>query len=370
MIVRTLLASLLLAAPSLHAQLTLDSLLPAEGTVGTPLDLQLTGDLGKGKPKVWLTLAGDTANKPKKTKLKVSSIAPVAADASSLAASFKKTKTGPGLYDLHVKPKGKGQVEQVFESVFTMRAPEIGKLAPDTAEPKSELMIAGTFFGGPAKPKVSFVPEAGGKAKKGKVKQATGGTLLVVKLPKLAAGIYDVLVSNKVGADTLEDALTIVPADPGGGGNGDCLTVTLSSEAQALLVTQFVAKGPNQPGSVLAAFNQSDESQDLSIVTAGMQVGPETFTFSLSFPFNPGVTPTPVTLPVTEEELFEIAVSQSSPDVNWSGFGGIFEGSITVTSASAQRMAGTFQFTVGPDGRPPAASDLEMTDGEFDVGIQ
>ena len=47
----------LLASPALRAQVTLDSLLPDEGTVGTLLDLRLMGDTGKGKPRVWFTRA-------------------------------------------------------------------------------------------------------------------------------------------------------------------------------------------------------------------------------------------------------------------------------------------------------------------------
>ena len=51
---------LALSTQALRAEVTLDSVLPAEGTVGSSLVLQLTSDAGGGKVKAWLTRADDT----------------------------------------------------------------------------------------------------------------------------------------------------------------------------------------------------------------------------------------------------------------------------------------------------------------------
>jgi hypothetical protein len=360
---------LLLVSSTLRADVTLDSLTPAEGTVGTQLDLRLMGDTGKGKPKVWFTLAGDTANKPKKTKLKVTDLSSLGGDLSSLAVSFSKTKTGAGVYDLHVKPKGKGQVEQVFKAAFTMRAPTVARVSPDVAAPKDIVMITGDFFGSPKKPAVFIAPSAGGKRKKAKVQQVMGGTTLVVKLPKLKAGTYDLLVANKVGEALLAAGLTITGRR---GGNGtDRLSMTLSSPQQPLLTNSFVAEGRlTGPGSFVSAFNGSSQFGDITIITALMLIGGESIGLSMSFPFNPGVTPTPFTVQMGDNpDFFGFLVSQSEPAADW-GDDGIIPGSLTVTSASANRVTGTYSFTLVPIGDDPAADDLEMTQGMFDVSVQ
>ncbi len=354
---------LVVASVPLHAQLDLDALLPDEGTIGTGLDLRLMGDLGKGKPKVWLTLAGDAAPKPKKTKLKVGDVADLGGGLSSLAVSFKKTKTGAGLYDLHVKPKGKGQVEQVFEGAFTVRAPEVGTVSREVAEPKQEIMISGGFLGAPKKPKVFLLPGAGGKARKAKVRGVTAGEVMTVKLPKLADGVYDVVVANTVGEDVLPGALTIVGGG-GGGGGSEHFSMTLASAQQSLLVTQF------QANAVLEGFKISLGPTRQVVLTAGMVVGQESTSISLTFPFEPGVTPTPFTIEMGDDATqFAAAVSQSQPDADWYEGTDVVPGMLTVTSATANRVTGTFGFTLEPGSPSPAAGDLEITNGMFDVEL-
>jgi hypothetical protein len=359
------LALLLVGSSALRADVTLDSLMPAEGTVGTSLELRLMGDTGKGKPKVWLTLTDDTAKKPRKTKLKVSALDDLGGGLSSLSVSFVKTKTGPGVYDMHVKPKGKGQLEQVFKAAFTMRSPTLAEVSPDSAISKQTLTITGGFFGGPAKPKVLAIPQAGGKARKLKVLQVTAGTTLEVKLPKLKTGLYSVLVSNKVGEVQLKNALTITT--PG----EDILTATLSSPMQPLITNQFLGVGPpSAPGSFVAAFNGSSQFGDLTIITALTLVGSQSIGISMSFSFNAGVTPTPFTVQMGDNaDFFGFEMDQSQPSAHW-GDGGIIPGTLTVTSATAQRITGGFSFTLVPEGDEPAAGPIQLTNGSFDVSVK
>ncbi len=364
------LVSLALLSSAAFADLTVESLLPLEGTTGTVIEMQVMGDLGAGKPKLWFTRSDDGSPKPKKTKLKVAELEDLGGGLTGLSVFFKKTKTGPGLYDLHIKPKGKLLDEKVFKGAFVMRAPVVDGLVPGTATSKALVMITGSFFGGPKKPKVFLLPESGGKQKKAKVQLVTDGNLLMVKLPKLADELYDVVVQTKVGSGTLEEALTV---DNGGGGGGgpaaETFSMSLASVEQNLLLSQFDA-GPNELGSVVMAFNASTGQIDICILTAGVLVGTDSFGISMAIPFNPGVTPTPFTVNMgPSPPLFNIVASQTQPNANW-GDGGLVPGSITVTSASASRITGTFQLTLAPESPNPAAGDLQVTQGAFDISVQ
>ncbi|GJM23263.1 MAG: hypothetical protein DHS20C15_31780 [Planctomycetota bacterium] len=366
----TLLCALLALTPALHAEVELDALLPAQGTVGTELTLSLTGDLGKGKPKLWLTHADDASPKPKKTKLKVSAIELLeegGAGGGTLTVSFRKTKTGAGLYDLHVKPKGAGQVEQVFEGVFTMRNPVIDAVTPELALAKSEIMITGDFFGMPKKPIVRVTPSEGGKSKKAKVKQVIDADTLLVKLPKLPEGEFDLSVSTKVGTSTLEAAFDTLPP-----GVSDRFSATFNSSVQSLLLNEYLATGPDQPGVVLAAFHNEFMGEHTTIITTGLDLGGGSeFSLSLGFPFDPGGTATPFTLENGASfSNFNLVVSQESPDADWAlEVIGTVSGTLTVSSATKKRIKGSFEFTLVPAGSAPAASDLEITEGEFDLSV-
>jgi len=89
-----------LAGPA-RADLTLHEISPEEGTTGTAIEI---------------VLSGDAAKKPKKTPLKASVPQPDDGIEGGfrLEAGFKNTKTGAGVHDLHVKPKGTGLGTTVF----------------------------------------------------------------------------------------------------------------------------------------------------------------------------------------------------------------------------------------------------------------
>lgn len=365
-------AVLVTLAAAASAQLTLDSIVPAEGTVGTAIEVALSGDLGKGKPKLWLTRADDAATKPKPTKLKVGDVGALGPGQNGLAVSFAKTKTGPGLYDLHVRLKG--QDEQVFEDVFSVRAPTVDSVTPDTAAAKDEVTVRGMHFGLVGKPKVSLIPQAGGKIKKAKVGKGATDDTLTIKLPKVDAGTYDLLVATKVGEGLLEGALVI--QGPAGGGGGDFLKATLSNDTMAMLTSNL--EFPQGFGSSLFAFDQSTAGAPATVITGSMTVGGlggENFGMSFSIPFDPVNTPTPYTIemPTDPTGFFNIAASQDpvtggQDGPSWhAGFGDTTASTLTVTGADAQGMQGTFHFVLLPDDDNPGAGVVTLSDGSFSV---
>ena len=369
-------AILILAAPALQAQVELDSLSPDEGTVGTLLDLRLLGDTGKGKPIVWITRVGDTSNKPRKTKLKVTGIEDVGGGVTSLEVSFKKTKSEAGSFNLHVRPKGKGQVEAVFKSAFTIREPTATMVTPNEAESRDEITIFGTHFGSPAKPKVFVIPSTGGKAKKAKVRQVNGNNLLA-KLPKLKDGDYELIVANKVGETFVPGGITI-------GERGDCppncpppppeglMTATLSS-SQELNDSNF-----NTNQNEFSTAEAIDSSAGLGfphLTIAGTEFDISAFpTFDamilfMIVPFDMANTPVPFTVDFsTLGTSYDLFARQTKPEAEWSTVDGAqATGSLTITSKANNRIVGTFEFTLPPGGDTPADGPLQVTNGQFDV---
>ena len=366
----SVLALVVLAATPVAAQVGLDELTPDEGTVGTVLDLRLTGDTGKGKPLVWLTRSDDGSNKPRRTKLKLGKPVDEGGGVTSFSAALKKITTGAGAYDLHVRPKGKGQVESVFEGAFTVRGPELTMVTPGTAAPKSEVTMTGAFFGGPAKPKVFLLPQGGGKPRKAKVRQVLDDTMLLVKLGKMAGGTYDVILANKVGETVLAGGLVVVGGGgggPGGPNPGGTFRVDLASPGANLIVSTFQA---GAPGTVLTALDESTPGNPTLIVTAGIfqLQGLSGLSMTLTMPFEPGVTPTPFSIPLSDPAV-QIVVAQSNPDATWSSFQG-GSGTFTIMSASANQVTGSFSVDdLSPTNGSGAPNPLQMTNGQFDVPI-
>ncbi|GJM23552.1 MAG: hypothetical protein DHS20C15_34670 [Planctomycetota bacterium] len=359
----------LLASPELSADVTFDSVLPDEGTVGTLLDVRLEGDLGKGKPKLWLTHSMDESAKPKKTKLKVTTITDLGNGESSVSAFFKKTKTGPGLYHLHVKPKGSGQVEQIFEAVFTVVAPMIDDVTPETAASKELITITGGFFGGPKKPVVRLISEATGKQKKAKVKEVTGGTELVVKLPKLKPGTYQVQVSNKVGSSLAAHPITST-GNPGDG----FIRATFASDANQLLVTNFFSSSSPSGSPPFAGAFSSGSTGGPGIAATQLVgarlIGFQGITLGIAFEFEPGVTPTPHVIDMEgDSAVFVVSLGQSKPLASWDEADGV-PGRLTITSSTATRIQGTFEFDLAIEDSEPPVFDLHITNGEFDLPVQ
>jgi PKD repeat protein len=177
---------------------------PSQGTIGTQVDITNLSNLGEKAPKV---LIGES-----KCKVLTSTTTSV----SCLLKKVKKTM-GPGTYNVTITPKGKafkGVPPIVLTNAFSIMGPSIIDINPVSGPPKDQVIITGSFFG-TKKVKASMANGIGGKSKKGKVVSLTmdantGASTLVILVPKkLAPGLYDVTVTNKVGEDTRVGGFTI-----------------------------------------------------------------------------------------------------------------------------------------------------------------
>jgi hypothetical protein len=172
---------------------------PTEGTIGTQVEITNVS-LGEKKPKV---LIGES-------KCKVETFT-----TTSVSCLLKKVKSTnpPGTYDVTIIRKGKGVEPIVLPNAFSIRAPSITTIDPPSALPNAEVTITGSFFG--TKKVKASMSDGIGKSKKGKVVSLTmdsntGASTLIILVPKkLAPGLYDVTVANKVGEDTVVSGFTI-----------------------------------------------------------------------------------------------------------------------------------------------------------------
>ncbi len=168
---------------------------PARGTIGTQLIMTGQG-FGNRKPKV--TIGDETVGYKKCKAMKPW-------NDTEVICLFKKPLPR-GTYDVVIKPKGGDPI--VEDNVFTVMAPDIGTVVPATGSAKDMLTINGRYFGtmrGSVR-----IRDENGTEKKGKAKRAdwTMDSIRFV-VPRGISGSCDIAVTNKIGSDTLEDALNV-----------------------------------------------------------------------------------------------------------------------------------------------------------------
>ena len=182
-----------------------------EGTVGTEFTITGSG-FGLKKPKVFLLYLKN--EKPKKHKCKI-----IEHSDTSIKCRINNKKITPGLCDVKIKPKGSNNPPIILEEAFTIMEPWIVDISPETGivKTKTEVTIEGYFFG-TKKPKVFLGYEKKpGKYKKKKCKirswsmepSAGESTVVFVVPKKLRAGVYDVIIKNKIGSHTVESGFEI-----------------------------------------------------------------------------------------------------------------------------------------------------------------
>jgi len=168
--------------------------IPNEGTAGTEFIIT-SDDFGKGG-KVYI---GNQKCRVLKWK------------DSAIRNRVMNRKILPGIYDVTIKPKGDDPI--VIEEAFTIRGPKIQSVDPEIATARGKVTIKGWFFG--TKKGKAYLFDEQGKKKKCKIRSwkmdiQTGKSEAVVNLPRgLYPGDYDLVVSNKVGSDTLIEGFTI-----------------------------------------------------------------------------------------------------------------------------------------------------------------
>jgi hypothetical protein len=163
------------------------------GTVGTLITIT---DTGFGTNKGTVKVGGKTC--------KVSAWA-----TDSITCEIKNALPPPGPYDIEVKPKEpKGVVPITYRGLYTMMAPEITSVEPNSGSAPAEIVLSGYYFG-TKKGKV-YLEDSAGKKKTCKVTEWSmydkvyGDSSIRFIVPKvsksLPAGSYVLKVENKVGA--------------------------------------------------------------------------------------------------------------------------------------------------------------------------
>ena len=163
-----------------------------EGTIGTQITIA-GGGFGNKKGKV---LIGDTA-----TKI-------ITWTPSSITCEIKKLLI-PEIYPIvMIRKEPKGVLPITMADAFTIMAPEIISVIPNSGQAEAEIAISGKYFGS-KKGKV-YLGTQKCKVISWTMNSLTGVSQASFIVPKkLTSGIYDITVTNKMGSDTLTNWFTI-----------------------------------------------------------------------------------------------------------------------------------------------------------------
>ena len=179
----------------------------SEGTIGTLITL--TGaDFGAKKGKI--LVGGETAKIVKDGWTR-----------NSVTCEIRKPLTPGMIYDVTVQRKEpRGVIPITSIGVFTMLAPEIISVEPDSGSTPDEILIRGNYFGS-KKGKIYLENPVSKEQKSCKVKEwsmydlVNGDSRIWFVVPKVSskfpAGEYLLKVSNKVGTTTASTNLTVEP---------------------------------------------------------------------------------------------------------------------------------------------------------------
>jgi len=165
---------------------------PPSGTIGTQITIT---DSGFGSKKGKVLLGNATTRIINWTD-------------SSTTFEVMKTLT-PGSYDLVVQPEEpKGTAPIIYPGTFTMMAPEIVSVDPDSRISEDTVVLSGNFFGS-KKGKV-YLGTQKCKVLTWAMDAITGTSQLQFVVPKkMPPGTYDIKITNRVGSFTLAKGFTI-----------------------------------------------------------------------------------------------------------------------------------------------------------------
>ncbi len=193
-----LVAVALTATPALGQSVT--SITPSEGAMGTILTIEGTG-LDAKKLKPVLVADGEAV---KKTKLRA-----VKGSESPTSMQIEVKKAVPGTFTIAFKDK-KDLVGESVET-FTAAPPEPLDVTPGTAAPNDEVDVRVDNLG--TKRYFAFI--AGKKAKIVATGEpdVDGITTMTIRVPKVAAGTWPLVVKTPLGDGILKNAISIPDAD-------------------------------------------------------------------------------------------------------------------------------------------------------------
>lgn len=191
--------AVLLAVQPTSAQ-TIESVTPSEGAIGTLITLTGTG-LDAKKLKPVFVLDGEIV---KKTRLR-----PVKGSASPTSLVVEVKRAVPGTFAIAFK-QGK-TLNGTSKDTFTAAPPEPLDVTPSIASPNDEVDVRVDNLG-----TKRVVPFIGGK--KAKITalgepDGDGVTTMTIRVPKVAAGTWPLVVVNPLGEGYLKNAISIPDGD-------------------------------------------------------------------------------------------------------------------------------------------------------------
>ncbi len=176
---------------------------PGDATIGTQITITGQG-FGDAKPKVSIVPRLNGKTGPRPFKLGV-----VTLSDTQIVAAVKKA--AEGTYSVVVQPKGGEPITAPLP--FHIVLPVLDGVEPATPERNTDVTLTGTFFG-TKKPKVTI----GGK--KAKVLEFSDTSITARVHKKTPLGSQTVVVTNRIGPNTVPVAVD-VQEEAGGEGGGD-----------------------------------------------------------------------------------------------------------------------------------------------------
>jgi len=162
---------------------------------------------GTKKGAVYLEYGEGEYLKRKSCKVSSWTMEPTTGDSEIV---FVVPKMLPEVCDVVVDPYGTiPDAEDEEEHGFTVKAPEIVSITPNSGSVGEQITISGNFFGS-KKPKVYLGYVSNGKpTKKSCSVVSWSDDEIIFTLPKFPLGTYDVIVTNSVSSDTLPGGFII-----------------------------------------------------------------------------------------------------------------------------------------------------------------
>jgi len=251
----TIASSVVLCAFAAAQDIT--SVSPATATIGSTITITGNG-FGTSKPVVFLSSA---ATGTKKFAVKVSTFSDteiVGTVNAGVAGSF----------DVNVKRQANTIIET---SALTLAAPTITSFSSSSAAPGAGITLNGTLLG-PKKGKLTV------NGKPAKVTAWSDGSVVFTLATNLPNGPVDVVISNKIGSDSADDAFTISGSTVKLG--KDFMSATIAGDA-------FKSASNTLGGQTVVAGGSSQ-------VQGSVGSNPNR-AITMLFPFVGGTTPTPAT---------------------------------------------------------------------------
>jgi hypothetical protein len=162
---------------------------------------------GTKKGAVYLEYGEGEYLKRKSCKVSSWTMEPTTGDSEIV---FVVPKMLPEVCDVVVDPYGTiPDAEDEEEHGFTVKAPEIVSITPNSGSVGEQITISGNFFGS-KKPKVYLGYVSNGKpTKKSCSVVSWSDDEIILTVPKFPLGTYDVIVTNSVSSDTLPGGFII-----------------------------------------------------------------------------------------------------------------------------------------------------------------